>query len=165
MRGASRGVLEVGQVRRPLYRFASDAPGGPGSPSAGTKPRCLEWLDAARTKGGESCPDRGWAMPYRPRPEARPRGQKSRKWSAGWRARRPQGARRHKASGSWLRQPALHPLAFGRGTNAGARTGGLSLRAPPRLKKTGAMRLARNISVGESAGRQADRIPASAQQR
>jgi hypothetical protein len=34
-------------------------PGGPGSPSAPTKRGRLKWLYAARTKAGESLPDRG----------------------------------------------------------------------------------------------------------
>ncbi len=41
---------------------------------------CLQWLDAARRKGGESRPDRGAS---RPRPEARSQKHKSPRWSAG----------------------------------------------------------------------------------
>jgi hypothetical protein len=63
MRGASRGDLEVEQARRPLLRLASVAPGGLGSPSAGITTGCLQWLDAARMKGGESCPDRAGRSP------------------------------------------------------------------------------------------------------
>src|ERR1035437_2638760 len=53
-------------------------PGGPGPPSVPTKRDCPQGLDAARTKGGESCPDRGpGSGPVRAR-KLRPRGQKSR---------------------------------------------------------------------------------------
>src|SRR5664280_2440728 len=41
MRGASRGVLEVGQVRRPRACLASTHSGGPGSPSVPTTGDCL----------------------------------------------------------------------------------------------------------------------------
>src|SRR5712691_7752463 len=37
--------------------FAATPPGGPGSPSAPTTWGCLQWLDAAWMKGGESCLD------------------------------------------------------------------------------------------------------------
>jgi len=89
MRGASRGVLEVGQRRRPRAGFASLHSGGPGQPSAGTMTGCLQWLDAAGTKAGGSPPDKGrqWRRPLLSRPEARRRGQKRRTWSAEWRAR------------------------------------------------------------------------------
>jgi len=46
-------------ARRPRAGLVTPLPGGLGSPSAPTKRGCLEWLDAARMKGGESCPDRG----------------------------------------------------------------------------------------------------------
>ena len=38
-------------------------------------------------KGGESCLDTVGRKAFRPRPEARPRGQKSRRWSAAGRVR------------------------------------------------------------------------------
>src|SRR6266700_8418704 len=37
--------------------FAATPPGGTGSPSAPTTWGCLQWLDAAWMKGGESCLD------------------------------------------------------------------------------------------------------------
>ena len=46
-------------MRRPRARLVTLLPGGPGSPSVPTMRGCLEWLDAARTKAGESLPDRG----------------------------------------------------------------------------------------------------------
>src|SRR5674476_163812 len=52
--------------------------GGLGSPSDPTKRVCLEWLDAVRTKAGESRPDQGRQQPPVAHPEARSRGQKSR---------------------------------------------------------------------------------------
>ena len=81
MRGASRGVLEVEQVRRPRAWFAATHPGGPGLRPGGTMtpPRGARW-----TGTGAS-----------PRPEARTRRvslakaeARSRQWSAEWRARR-----------------------------------------------------------------------------
>ena len=105
MRGASRGVLEVGQVRRPRACLASTHSGGPGSPSVPTTGDCLQWLDAARTKGGESCPDRGGRSPPVRARKLRPRGQKSPPWSAEWRARLRRARRRHQASGLMVAPP------------------------------------------------------------
>jgi len=65
------------EMRRPRAGFASLPPGGPGQPSAPTTWGRLNWLDAARTKAGESLPDRGpGSGPVRAR-KLRPRGQKS----------------------------------------------------------------------------------------
>ena len=47
-----------GRLRRLRAGLVTPSPGGLGSPSVPTTRDCLEWLDAARTKGGESCPDR-----------------------------------------------------------------------------------------------------------
>ena len=44
-------------------------------------------LDEERTKGGETCLDRGVAKPPRPRPEERSQGLRRRQWSAARRAR------------------------------------------------------------------------------
>ncbi len=55
--------FRVDWVRRPRTCLASTHPGGPGSPSAGTMTGCLKWLDAARMKGGESCPDKDGGRP------------------------------------------------------------------------------------------------------
>jgi hypothetical protein len=46
-------------VRRLRAGLVTPSPGGLGSPSVPTTRDCLEWLDAARTKAGESLPDRG----------------------------------------------------------------------------------------------------------
>src|ERR1019366_3021070 len=73
-------------MRRPRAGLVTPLPGGPGSPSVPTKRDCLEWLDAARTKGGESCPDRGGRSPPVRARKLRPRGQKSPRWSAAGRA-------------------------------------------------------------------------------
>src|SRR5664280_3118056 len=78
---------DVGQARHRLARrlragLVTPLPGGLGSPSVPTKRDCLEWLDAARTKGGESCPDRGGRSPPVRARKLRPRGQKSPRWRA-----------------------------------------------------------------------------------
>src|SRR5664279_5748207 len=46
-------------MRRPRAGFASLPPGGPGPPSVPTTRDCPQGLHAARTKAGESLPDRG----------------------------------------------------------------------------------------------------------
>jgi len=88
--------------------------GGPGQPSGPTTGACLQWLDAAETKGGGSCPDRG------PRRAPFPPGS----YGAGDRNRRdgaPRGATRSKRSRD-------------------RRTGCAAWRAvPPRLFKAGAI--------------------------
>ena len=65
-------------VRRPRAGFASLLPGGPGSPSAGTRPGCLKWLDAVWTKGAKAPGSGRVKSPSVRHPEARSRGQKSR---------------------------------------------------------------------------------------
>ena len=57
-RDATGTTVRVDRVRRLLLRLVTAAPGGPGSPSVPTMGDCLGWLDAVRTKGGESCLDR-----------------------------------------------------------------------------------------------------------
>ena len=47
-----------GRLRRLRAGLVTPLPGGLGSPSVPTTRDCLEWLDAARTKAGESLPDR-----------------------------------------------------------------------------------------------------------
>ena len=65
-------------MRRLRAGLVTPLPGGPGPPSVPTKRDCPQGLDAARTKGGESCPDRGpGSGPVRAR-KLRPRGQKRR---------------------------------------------------------------------------------------
>ena len=46
-------------MRRLRASLVSSLPGGPGSPSVPTMGDCLRWLDAVRTKGGESRLDQG----------------------------------------------------------------------------------------------------------
>src|SRR5664279_3220842 len=46
-------------MRRLRAGLVTPSPGGPGPPSAPTTRGRLHWLDAARTKAGESLPDRG----------------------------------------------------------------------------------------------------------
>jgi hypothetical protein len=43
-----------GRLRRLRAGLVTPLPGGLGSPSVPTKRDCLKWLDAARTKAGES---------------------------------------------------------------------------------------------------------------
>jgi hypothetical protein len=69
-------------MRRPRAGFASLPPGGPGQPSAPTTWGRLNWLDAARTKAGESLPDRGARLGPRSRPEATAPGTEKPRWSA-----------------------------------------------------------------------------------
>ena len=81
------------QVRRPRVWFAATHPGGPGSPSVPTTGDCLQWLDEAQTKAGESLPDQGRAeCPSSAHGSTVP-GTEKPQWSAGWRARRSQDAR------------------------------------------------------------------------
>ncbi len=124
MRGASRGVLEVGQVRRPRACLASTHSGGPGSPSVPTTGDCLQWLDAARTKGGESCPDRGGRSPPVRARKLRPRGQKSPRWSAAGRASfaKDAHAARRELNGCASRRSI--PSALQRGTRSARRKPG-----------------------------------------
>ena len=137
MRGASRGVLEVGQVRRPRACLASTHSGGPGSPSVPTTGDCLNWLDAARTKGGESCPDRGGRSPPVRARKLRPRGQKSRDGApSGERVDRKTRARR-KAGRLMVRHPALHSPRFSRGTLGRPRAAGQGLRRTRRRQEYG----------------------------
>jgi hypothetical protein len=79
--------LQRGGMRRPRAGLVTPLPGGLGSPSAPTMRGCLRWLDAARTKAGESWPDR--LEPKAARVRARthgPGGQTSRRGA-------PRGAR------------------------------------------------------------------------
>ena len=106
------------EMRRPRAGFASLPPGGPGQPSAPTTWRRLNWLDAARTKAGESLPDRGpGSGPVRAR-KLRPRDRKAameRREAPAFLAR---GAR---LDGRLVRHSVLHPLAFRRGEKKGRR--------------------------------------------
>jgi hypothetical protein len=91
-------------MRRLRAGFVTPLPGGLGQPSVPTKGDCLEWLDAAWTKGGESCPDQGGrSLPVR----ARKHGPGDRKaaWSAERRPRSPQWSA---ATDDLVRRLALH---------------------------------------------------------
>jgi hypothetical protein len=84
-------------VRRLRPCFASTGPGGCGSPSVPTTGRCPKGLDGAGRTGRKPRDRAGEESAVRV-PEARSRGPKSPRWSAGWRALRdrsaaPQGAR------------------------------------------------------------------------
>src|ERR1022692_5349371 len=109
--GSTRGRLREtfrgwSRVRRLLLPLVTAAPGGLGSPSVPTKGDCLEWLDAARMKGGESCPDRG--REYRPfRPRKRGHGDRNRRDGAPRGARAPDNGARQ--DGRLVRRLALHP--------------------------------------------------------
>ena len=121
MRGASRGVREVGQARCPRAGFRTPAPGRPWPAVRRHKDRPpFSGLDVVGTKEGGSPPDRGRrrAFPFRAG-KLRRQGQKSRKWSAVRRARPSQGAHRRKADVKWTRRTALHPLALRAGSTKG----------------------------------------------
>ena len=98
-------------MRRLRAGLVTPSPGGLGSPSVPTKRDCLEWLDAARTKGGESCPDRGPQGP-RPRPEVTAPGTEiaamERRGARASHQTRPRFAKRGL---NWMRRAALHPFA------------------------------------------------------
>ena len=66
-----------GRLRRPRAGLVTSHSGGPGSPSVPTTGDCLQWLDAARTKAGESLPDR--VEPKAARVRARKHGPGDRK--------------------------------------------------------------------------------------
>ena len=110
MRGASRGVLEVGQVRRPRACLASTHSGGPWvavRPHYGGLP-----LMAGRgtDEGRRKLPGSGRAQPSRPRPEVTAPGteiaaMERRAPSAEWRARLRRARRRHQASGLMVAPP------------------------------------------------------------
>ncbi len=68
-----------GRMRRPRAWFAATPPGGPGSPSAPTTWGCLQWLDVAWMKGGESCLDEVSA------PGSTVPGTEKPRWSVVWR--------------------------------------------------------------------------------
>jgi len=125
-------------MRRLRAGLVTPLPGGLGPPSAPTTRGRLHWLDAARTKAGESLPDRGpGSGPVRAR-KLRPRGQKSRCGA-------PRGARilqkRMRLDGRLVRRLALHPLAF-RGEQERPRSTGMELRRTRRRKEYGRWRLA-----------------------
>lgn len=80
-----RRKLGRGRLRRLRAGLVTSLPGGLGTPSVPTKRDRLLWLDAARKKGGESCPHRG-PQGLRPRPEVTAPGTEKPRWSAAGRA-------------------------------------------------------------------------------
>jgi hypothetical protein len=113
MRGASRGVREVGQGRRPRVCLASTLPGGPGQAvRRHYRPAALNGWTRRGRRRAEVLRIRGPGGP-RLRPEARRRGQKSpqverREASAS----SPDAPAPRKARTHWWRLAALHPLAI-----------------------------------------------------
>ena len=100
-------------MRRLRAGLVTPPPGGLGSPSGPTTRDCLRWLDAARTKGGESRPDQGLSQKPTPgpRPEARPRGTEI---AAVERREAPASfTRRTRQDGRLVRRLALHSLGLG----------------------------------------------------
>src|SRR5674476_618669 len=118
------------RMRRPRAGFASLPPGGPGQPSVPTTRDCPHGLDAARTKAGESLPDRGpGSGPVRVR-KLRPRGQKSRDGAPIGAHPQPEGAR---AARRGLNKDA--PLgAPSPRIMRGGRKGTTAYPAPPRIR-------------------------------
>jgi len=94
-------------MRRPLLRLVIAAPGGLGSPSVPTMRDCLQWLDAVRTNGGETCRDKGGCSPPIRARKHGPEAQNRRQWSAVRRAHRSQGVRRASSAYRWRK---LRPL-------------------------------------------------------
>src|SRR5258707_14680011 len=98
------------RMRCPRAWFAATFPGGPGSPSAPTTWGCLQWLDAAWMKGGESRLD-AVSAPGSTVPADRKAAGGA---PCGERACR-KARQRRKALDRWLRRTALHSLAFAGG--------------------------------------------------
>ena len=93
-------------ARRLRAGLVTPLPGGLGSPSVPTKGDCLNWLDAARTKGGESLPGSGRGIPPVRARKLRPRGQKSPRWSAERRPRSSQESAARRKTGAPLGAPS-----------------------------------------------------------
>ena len=122
-------------MRRLRAGLVTSPPGGLGSPSVPTKGDCLEWLDAARMKGGESRLDQGseelpvGARKHSPgdknRRNGAPCGERvDRKTRARHAPPEPKGEGGRKAERLMVRHPALHPLAFWRGAAEGPAAAG-----------------------------------------
>ena len=180
MRGASRGDPEVEQravrrrrcgvlavragpglagpaARRPRAGFAGRLSGGPGQPSGPTTRVCLQWLDGAGRRAAKAARTGGLG-PLSPQRKNGPWNRNRRKWSAGWRARRSQGARTPRGvelktapAGApsprifWRGTTPPHPLREGHQTTANPapqRTGAMTLA----LAHTGQARHARRCS-------------------
>jgi hypothetical protein len=122
-------------MRRLRAGLVTPLPGGLGSPSGPTKGDCLQWLDAARTKAGESPPDRVEPKAARVRArKIRSRGQKSPRGA-------PRGARilqkRMRQRKDLVRRLALHSLACCGGEKCPAQAG--KEYGAPAPERTGAM--------------------------
>jgi hypothetical protein len=115
-------------MRRPRAGFASLPPGGPGQPSVPTYEGLpIGGLDAARTKAGESLPDRGpGSGPVRVR-KLRPLGQKSRDGA-------PRGARVPRTRGAARRKTGAPLGAPSPRLSAGREKGKTAYPAPPRIR-------------------------------
>jgi len=114
-------------MRRPRAGFVSLPPGGPGQPSVPTTRDCPHGLDAARTKAGESLPDRGpGSGPVRVR-KLRPRGQKSRDGA-------PRGARVPRTRGAARRKTGAPLGAPSPRLSAGREKGKTPYPAPQRIR-------------------------------
>ena len=132
-------------MRRLRAGLVTPSPGGLGPPSAPNTRGRLHWLDAARTKAGESLPDRGAQQGLVRARKLRPRGQKSRQISpdcaslSGWSAER----RPHlPQEGAARRIPAAPngapPPRFFEGNKKGPAHGAGTTAYPAPVKNTGA---------------------------
>ncbi len=137
LKGADVGQARHRLVRRLRAGLVTPLPGGLGSPSVPIMGDCLEWLDAARTKGGESCPDRGGRSPPVRARKLRPRGQKSPRWSAAGRASfaKDAHAARRELNGCASRRSI--PLCFAEGHKQCPAQAGRSYGVPGAAKNTG----------------------------
>ena len=96
-------------MRRPRAGFASLPAGGPGPPSVPTTRDCPQGLHAARTKAGESLPDRG---PSRAPSAPGSYGPGDRKAAMERREAPAFLARGARQDERLVRHSVLHPLAF-----------------------------------------------------
>ena len=148
MRGASRGDPEVGQARRPRAWLVTSHSGGPGSPSVPTTGDCLQWLDAARTKAGESLPDRASQKPPGSAPGSYGPGDRNRRDGA------PRGARvvarrapaKQAQTKDWCAARRSIPSRFAPGEKREAPHCGAGTTAYPAPQRIGAMALAPSSS-------------------
>src|ERR1019366_5588130 len=124
-------------MRRPRAGLVTPLPGGPGSPSVPTKRDCLEWLDAARTKGGESCLDRGGRSPPVRARKLRPRGQKSRDGAPDGAHPQPEGARAARRGDPKDAPFGAPSPRFWRGARGRPRKAGEDYGVPGAAKNTG----------------------------
>src|ERR1019366_4226212 len=147
LKGADVGQARHRLVRRLRAGLVTPLPGGLGSPSVPTKRDCLQWLDAARTKGGESCPDQGGgSFPSAPGsygPGDRKAAMERRTArTLSQRVPAPQGVETQR-----MRRSALRPLALCEGQEEGPAKRGRTTAypAPPRIRAM-TLALARYLS-------------------